>query len=398
MSFLMHRLRASLFAVATLATPVWALSHVTLAAEAPAVEPAVAVDFDPAASTNVDALAAHLDTVRREMGELQGTAKEQKMAFIKLMRELSVTCQRIIDLDGTGLPRKKAHTFKIVSHCAIAGATGDDADKAAFDAAVDEGLAINDSGTVTVTIFHMLDDHVRATMHGKQRDLDQMLADAQKKIDMTQPGLPGLVAAKVIAPYFVGANRPEGLKMLETAIALNADSNNPEVQQLRDKVEGLYRRSTIIGKPLELSGTMLDGSELDWSAYRGKVVLVDFFATWCGPCRAEMPHVLEMYEKYQDHGFEVLGISLDDSRENAESYVAEMKLPWKTMFPVEEADRGWNHPLVTYLGIDAIPQAILVDQDGNVINLNARGDKLTSELQRLLAPAPVAPLTSEEKS
>ncbi|MCC9609088.1 TlpA family protein disulfide reductase [Blastopirellula sp. JC732] len=400
MSLLTHNLRASLLAVAAIATPVCILSPAAFAADAApaAVEAEAVVDFDPATSDDVAALSAHIDTLRRELGGLKGTAEERKAGFVTLMGEMTVTCQRIIDLNATGTTLAKANTFKIVSLGAISGATGSDEDKAAFDAAIDEGLASEISDVVQISIYQLLDGHIRGRMTGKELDVDQMLADAQKKIAMDKPGVPGLIAAKIIAPYFIGVNRPEGVEMLANAIELNADSDNPAIQSALKKVEGLHRRSTIIGKPLELSGTMLDGSELDWSAYRGKVVLVDFFATWCGPCRAEMPHVLEMYEKYKGQGFEVLGISLDDSKENAESYIAEMKLPWKTMLPVEESERGWNHPLVTYLGIDGIPQAILVDQEGNVINLNARGDKLTSELKRLLDPAPEAPAAAADKT
>jgi thiol-disulfide isomerase/thioredoxin len=90
---------------------------------------------------------------------------------------------------------------------------------------------------------------------------------------------------------------------------------------------------------------MLDGSQLDWKSYRGKVVLVDFWATWCGPCRAEVPNVMKMYRDYHDKGFEVLGISLDDRREQAESYIKQEEIPWPTMFSDKSSERGWRHPM-----------------------------------------------------
>ena len=83
---------------------------------------------------------------------------------------------------------------------------------------------------------------------------------------------------------------------------------------------------------LELSGKFLDGNELDWASYRGKVVLVDYWATWCGPCRAEVPNVLENYLKYHDKGFDVIGISLDDKRSDAEDYVKQTNIPWPSLF------------------------------------------------------------------
>ncbi|EAQ77031.1 TlpA family protein disulfide reductase [Blastopirellula marina] len=396
---LTQNLRASLLAAAIATTPLGLLAQPAFAADAtPVIETEEAVDFDPTTSNDVSLLTAHIDTLRGELGGVKGTKEERQAEFVKLMREMAVTCQKIKDLQGTGVSLAKANTFKIVSLKEIAAATETDADKAAFDAALNEGINSGAADTVQISIYMLIDAHVKAPRAGGKLDVDKMLADAKKKVNFDQPGLPGLIAAKVVSPYVIARNRAEGITMLAAAIELNAASEDPAISNALQKVEGLHRRLTIIGKPLELTGTMLDGSELDWSAYRGKVVLVDFFATWCGPCRAEMPHVLEMYEKYKGAGFEVLGISLDDSQENAESYIAEMKLPWQTMFPVEESQRGWQHPLVTYLGIDGIPQAILVDQQGNVIDLNARGDKLTSELKRLLDAAPTAPATEHEKT
>ena len=97
-------------------------------------------------------------------------------------------------------------------------------------------------------------------------------------------------------------------------------------------LEGINRRLNLPGNKLELSGKFLDGTELDWDAYRGKVVLVDYWATWCGPCRAEVPNVLENYLKYHDKGFDVIGISLDDKRSDAEDYVKQTNIPWPSLF------------------------------------------------------------------
>ena len=115
-------------------------------------------------------------------------------------------------------------------------------------------------------------------------------------------------------------------------------------------------------------------------------MLVDFWATWCGPCVAEIPNVLEQYEKYHAKGFEVVGVSLDEDRGALEKFVDEQKIPWPILFEKSEGE-GWRHPLSTFYGIRGIPTVILIGRDGNVITLDARGEKLGKQLDSLFKDA-----------
>lgn len=166
-------------------------------------------------------------------------------------------------------------------------------------------------------------------------------------------------------------------------------SDDPQIKQSLVMLKGINRRLQLPGNPIKLEGTLLDGSKLDWQSYRGKVVLVDFWATWCGPCRAEVPNILKMYDAYHDKGFEVLGISLDNTPEDAESYIEQNKLPWPTMFSEKASEQGWRHPMAVRYGITGIPRAILIDREGKVVHMTARGPYLERELRRLLGE-PVA--------
>ncbi len=166
-----------------------------------------------------------------------------------------------------------------------------------------------------------------------------------------------------------------------------SESTDEEVLQTADRFEGTARRMELPGNPIEVSGTFLDGTKLDWPVYKGKVVLIDFWATWCGPCVAELPNVLANYEKYHDRGFDVVAISLDSDREKVEAFVENRKLPWKTLFSDDPEANGWKHPVATQYGIGAIPAVLLVDQKGNVVSLNARGPELGRLLGELLGDA-----------
>ncbi|NBV88062.1 MAG: TlpA family protein disulfide reductase, partial [Betaproteobacteria bacterium] len=129
---------------------------------------------------------------------------------------------------------------------------------------------------------------------------------------------------------------PGGGDVAVTAIKtfgpLFAKSSNEQVKAMGESFAGTLRRLSLLGHPMEITGTLLSGQPFDQKSLAGKVVLVDFWATWCGPCVAEIPNVLEQYEKYHAKGFEVVGISLDEDRETLAKFVAEQKIPWPILY------------------------------------------------------------------
>ncbi len=157
----------------------------------------------------------------------------------------------------------------------------------------------------------------------------------------------------------------------------------PVVKQLHQAAK---RRLGILGKPLVLEGTLVSGEKLDWKQYQGKVVLVDFWATWCGPCRRELPNVLKLYRQYHSKGFEVIGVSLDHDKQRLEQFIQEHEIPWANLFPQRKEQRGWNNPVAEQFGVNAIPHTILVGRDGKVVGLALRGKRLAQKLQELLGP------------
>jgi thiol-disulfide isomerase/thioredoxin len=115
-----------------------------------------------------------------------------------------------------------------------------------------------------------------------------------------------------------------------------------------------------------------------------------FWATWCGPCIAELPNMQKNYAKYHDKGFEIVAVSLDTDKKKVEKFLADRKLPWKTLYNDDSKANGFNHPLAVHYGITAIPSMFLVDQKGNVVSLQARGSELTKKLDELLGKIEVA--------
>jgi len=132
-------------------------------------------------------------------------------------------------------------------------------------------------------------------------------------------------------------------------------------------------------KPLDLKYTAVDGTAVDLSKMRGKVVLVDFWATWCPPCRGEVPNVVAAYKKYHDQGFEVVGVSLDENKDALLAFTKENGMVWPQYFD----GKGWSNEISKGFGINSIPAMWLVGKDGKVLTTNARED-LAGQVDRAL--------------
>ncbi|MGB0581288.1 MAG: TlpA family protein disulfide reductase [Limisphaerales bacterium] len=130
-----------------------------------------------------------------------------------------------------------------------------------------------------------------------------------------------------------------------------------------------FKEKDLAGKPLSIG------------QFKGKVVLVDFWATWCGPCVAEMPNVTKAYNKYHKTGFEVIGISLDSDRGRLDEFLKENKMPWPQFYD----GNGWKNKLAQRYGVNSIPATYLIGTDGKIIAKNLRGHALEAAVGKALA-------------
>lgn len=121
----------------------------------------------------------------------------------------------------------------------------------------------------------------------------------------------------------------------------------------------------------------IKGGTLSVSMFRGKVLLLDFWATWCGPCVREMPTLVELYRKYHPKGFEIIGISLDSNKDSLVTFIDKQKITWPQYFD----GQGWKNELSGRYGINSIPATFLLDPEGRILSIGLRGEELVSAIK-----------------
>ncbi|HEY9258778.1 TlpA disulfide reductase family protein [Chitinophaga sp.] len=124
----------------------------------------------------------------------------------------------------------------------------------------------------------------------------------------------------------------------------------------------------------------VNGKTVSLADFKGKYVLIDFWASWCGPCRAENPNVVKAFEAYKDKGFTILGVSLDDNADKWKAAIDKDHLTWTHVSDLS----GWKNPAVKLYGVSAVPTNFLVDPTGKIIGKNLRGEALQQKLKAIL--------------
>lgn len=135
------------------------------------------------------------------------------------------------------------------------------------------------------------------------------------------------------------------------------------------------------GEAPDFSQNTPEGEELNLKDLRGKVVLVDFWASWCGPCRRENPNVVKLYEKYKDKGFEILGVSLDRDKKRWLQAIEQDNLTWQHVSDL----KGWQNAVAKQYGVSSIPYTLLLDKDGKIIGKKLRGSALENKLEEIFS-------------
>lgn len=177
---------------------------------------------------------------------------------------------------------------------------------------------------------------------------------------------------------------------------LLANDKREEMQSMRINLQSSIRRIDLLGNKFELEYKDIKDKVIKTEDFAGKFVIVDFFASWCQPCLSEVPRLKKHFAKYKEKGLEVLAISLDETREGLDKYLASAELPWQVIHD------NANDPLERLqlkFGVAALPTVLLLNKEGTVVSLEARGAELDRLMEMIFeAPTPAEPAPGSDKS
>jgi peroxiredoxin len=153
--------------------------------------------------------------------------------------------------------------------------------------------------------------------------------------------------------------------------------NHPKFNELIEQI----KENAGFGKPAkQFVREDISGKEISFEKYLGKVVLIDFWATWCSPCLAEMPNLKKLYDEFKDQDFEIIGISVDTDKEQLNKYLKEKGIEWPIIF----GGKGWNDETKELYGVQLIPASWVIDKKGIVRHSQIKGEKLRNAIAELI--------------
>jgi thiol-disulfide isomerase/thioredoxin len=215
-----------------------------------------------------------------------------------------------------------------------------------------------------------------ATAHGIQTIPSVLLIDAEGRV--AQKDLNGqtleIAAAKMLGRPSAGvvSAKVVGAGAVSAATTRPVESATPAAAPM------------AVGDSPSIEGPTLGGNSINLEQLRGKPVLVEFWASWCHFCQAEMPAVSQAYDRYHPKGLEVVGVSLDNKQSELADFVGQKHLEWPQIFDATSGAVGWNNPLAQRFHVVSIPYLVLLDRNGKVIAANLRGDGIEAAVASAL--------------
>jgi thiol-disulfide isomerase/thioredoxin len=253
--------------------------------------------------------------------------------------------------------------------------------------AADESTLKDDLKAITTKIQTKIrnGERTEADLAPELKEFDALIA---KHKDEKTDEMAGVVYSKAMLYLQVLDNQEKGTELIkqikndypDTKLAQNADKILDSIKK-QEEAKKIQANLKVGSKFPDFDEKDVTGAPMSLAKYKGKVVLVDFWATWCGPCKAELPNVIKTYEAHHSKGFEIVGISLDQSKEKLTDYTKEKNMTWQQFFD----GKVWGNKLAGKYGINSIPATYLLDGEGKIIGKDLRGEALEEAVSKALA-------------
>jgi peroxiredoxin len=208
------------------------------------------------------------------------------------------------------------------------------------------------------------------TTREQAEELEKRIGDYLQK----QPNDERLISFQLARANLLLRFEPERGKAFLQQLTKAADS------KLADAAKARLKKAELIRKPVDLQFTATDGTKIDLRNFRGKVVLVDFWASWCPECIRELPTIQKVYDEYKDQDLVLIGISLDKDAKALANFVVKKSLPWPQYFD----GKGWDNEFAVKYGVRSIPEMWLVDRQGALVTTFVPIEKLDEQVAGLL--------------
>jgi thiol-disulfide isomerase/thioredoxin len=277
----------------------------------------------------------------------------------------------------------------------------DEAAQKKLMALVKESKDVKDKELAAAVEFYSLEDRaLDAGLNAKTEDLPTTLEEL-KKFFAGQPELNQRHLRLASATVKI-INRVSDDELAQKSYKefgeLWAKSQELDLKRYGQRIAKGTRKRTpeIVGKPMPISGTTHDNKPFDVAAYRGKPVVVIFWATWCGPCRALMPEFKAIYEHFHADGLEIVGVSKDEDRDALAAYIEAEKIAWPNLFDTDSANAE-SHPISEKYGVFGIPTMFLLDREGKVVAKDLHGQALADKVEELIDGKSAASKPSDAK-
>jgi peroxiredoxin len=225
-----------------------------------------------------------------------------------------------------------------------------------------------------------------AQQTGDQEEMEMIMLEYETMLDNTQLFARNIISQNPESPvaayiYLMNFFQEAEIEELDSIVTLFAPIKESEfVKTIEDRAEKL-RVSVVGAQAPDFTLNNADGEQISLSSLQGKYVLIDFWASWCQPCMVELPNLIDLYDQYNDKGFEIFGVSLDRDRNAWVNTVDEKNMVWPNVWDMEGEEPA---EAATLYGVTGIPHTVLLDKEGVIIAKNLRGEELKNKLEEIL--------------